>query len=75
MEAAALHAGVGCGHHDARGTGRGRREQLGALDALEGEDEQRAVVLGDLAAVEAAVGRPEEACRFALHALDQLERT
>ncbi|MET9412471.1 hypothetical protein ABZX90_43260 [Streptomyces sp. NPDC002935] len=54
----------------------GRRGQLGALDALDrGEDEQRAVVLGDLAAVEAAAGRPEEACRFALHVLDQLERT
>ncbi|MET9903112.1 hypothetical protein [Streptomyces sp. NPDC006446] len=42
---------------------------------MRGEDEQRAVALGDLVAVEAAAGRPEEACRFALHALDQLERT
>jgi hypothetical protein len=36
---------------------------------------QRTVVLGDLAAVEAADGKPEEACAYALRALDQLEAT
>ncbi|MGK5728905.1 transcriptional regulator [Streptomyces sp. URMC 124] len=36
---------------------------------------QRTVVLGDLAAVEAAAGRPEDACRYALQALDQLGGT
>lgn len=49
---------------------------LGVLSALEpSEEKQLTVVLGDLAAVEAAAGRPEEACGYALRALDQLERT
>ncbi|WP_053726546.1 hypothetical protein [Streptomyces sp. WM6378] len=38
-------------------------------------DKQRTVVLGDLAAVEAAAGNPEEACRYASLALDQLTVT
>jgi ATP/maltotriose-dependent transcriptional regulator MalT len=46
------------------------------LDDLPPEsDKQRTVVLGDLAAVEAADGRPEEACRYAVQALDQLAIT
>ncbi|MGW5200765.1 transcriptional regulator [Streptomyces spiralis] len=46
------------------------------LDRLPPEsDKQRTVVLGDLAAVEAADGRPEEACRYAIQALDQLAIT
>ncbi|MEU6810354.1 transcriptional regulator [Streptomyces sp. NPDC046831] len=46
------------------------------LDDLPPEsDKQRTVVLGDLAAVEAADGRPEEACRYAIQALDQLAIT
>lgn len=45
-----------------------------ALDQLDASEKQRAVLLGDLAAVEAAAGRPEEACRYAVEALDQLER-
>ncbi len=53
-----------------------RTTLLGVLEQLDpAEEKQRTVVLGDLAAVEAAAGRPEEACRFALSALDQLERT
>ncbi|WP_414169338.1 transcriptional regulator [Streptoverticillium reticulum] len=36
---------------------------------------QRRVILADIAAVEAAVGRPEEACRYAALALDQLSLT
>ncbi|MFI9830821.1 helix-turn-helix transcriptional regulator [Streptomyces sp. NPDC051913] len=49
---------------------------LGVLSALEpSEEKQLTVVLGDLAAVEAASGRPEEACAYALRALDQLEKT
>ncbi|MFD7997313.1 helix-turn-helix transcriptional regulator [Streptomyces mexicanus] len=53
-----------------------RTTLLSVLDQLDpAEEKQRTVVLGDLAAVEAAAGRPEEACRFALSALDQLERT
>lgn len=40
------------------------------LDELPDEaDKQRTVVLGDLAAVEVAAGRPEEAARYALDAL------
>ncbi|WP_413252200.1 transcriptional regulator [Streptomyces microflavus] len=47
-----------------------------ALDQLpEAEEKQRSVVLGDLAAVEAAAGDPEAACQYAVHALDQLKRT
>ncbi|MFG2951973.1 helix-turn-helix transcriptional regulator [Streptomyces adustus] len=46
------------------------------LDDLGPSDEkQTTVVLGDLAAVEAADGRPEQACGYALRALDQLEKT
>ncbi|MEW2293985.1 helix-turn-helix domain-containing protein [Streptomyces sp. NPDC006743] len=53
-----------------------RTTLLGVLDALDAtEEKQRTVVLGDLAAVEAAAGRPDEACAYALRALDQLERT
>lgn len=53
-----------------------RETLLGVLDALDpSEEKQTTVILGDLAAVEAAAGRPDEACRYALHALDQLERT
>ncbi|RMB87679.1 helix-turn-helix transcriptional regulator [Streptomyces shenzhenensis] len=49
---------------------------LGVLDALApSEEKQTTVVLGDLAAVEAAAGDPEAACRYAVRALDQLERT
>lgn len=36
------------------------------------EDKQRTVVYGDLAAVEAAAGNPEQACAYARQALDQL---
>ncbi|MFE2140161.1 transcriptional regulator [Streptomyces sp. NPDC059456] len=36
-------------------------------------DKQRTVVLGDLAAVEAAAGQPEAACDYAVRALDLLE--
>lgn len=46
------------------------------LDGLPPEsDKQRTVVLGDLAAVEAADGKPEKACRYAIMALDQLAIT
>ncbi|NEC43345.1 helix-turn-helix transcriptional regulator [Streptomyces sp. SID8016] len=47
-----------------------------ALDQLpDTEEKQRSVVLGDLAAVEAASGAPEAACQYAIKALDQLKRT
>ncbi|MEU2062917.1 helix-turn-helix transcriptional regulator [Streptomyces sp. NPDC013455] len=53
-----------------------RTTLLGVLDALGPADEKQAtVVLGDLAAVEAAAGDPEAACGYAVRALDQLERT
>jgi transcriptional regulator with XRE-family HTH domain len=53
-----------------------RTTLLGVLDALApSEDKQRTVILGDLAAVEAAAGDPDAACGYALRALDQLERT
>lgn len=53
-----------------------RETLLAVLSALDpSEEKQTTVVLGDLAAVEAAAGQPEEACRYALLALDQLERT
>ncbi|MFI1161878.1 transcriptional regulator [Streptomyces sioyaensis] len=53
-----------------------RATLLGVLDDLPAtEDKQRTVVYGDLAAVEAAAGQPEEACRYACLALDQLEIT
>ena len=46
------------------------------LETLDpGDNKQRTVILGDLAAVEAAAGQPEHACQFALTALDDLERT
>ncbi|WP_405960629.1 helix-turn-helix domain-containing protein [Streptomyces sp. NBC_00024] len=53
-----------------------RTTLLGVLDELEKTEEKQAtVVLGDLAAVEAAAGDPEAACGYARRALDQLERT
>ncbi|MGV9282106.1 helix-turn-helix domain-containing protein [Streptomyces sp. NPDC003730] len=53
-----------------------RETLLGVLDALDpAEEKQRTVILGDLAAVEAAAGDPDAACGYALRALDQLERT
>jgi tetratricopeptide (TPR) repeat protein len=53
------------------------RETLtGALEAAPtADDKQRTVILGDLAAVEAANGDPEAACQYAGQALDQLGRT
>ncbi|MGW5175937.1 helix-turn-helix domain-containing protein [Streptomyces sp. NPDC004082] len=49
---------------------------LGVLDALAPTGEkQTTVILGDLAAVEAAAGDPEAACGYAVRALEQLERT
>jgi tetratricopeptide (TPR) repeat protein len=39
------------------------------------DDKQLTVILGDLAAVEAASRDPESACRYAEQALDQLSRT
>ncbi|MEU3275677.1 helix-turn-helix transcriptional regulator [Streptomyces antibioticus] len=60
----------------ARHLPQARETLLGALEALGPEEaKQRSVVLGDLAAVEAADGNPEEACAYALLALDELERT
>ncbi|MEH0418544.1 helix-turn-helix transcriptional regulator [Streptomyces sp. B21-083] len=53
-----------------------RETLLGVLDSLtSGEEKQTTVVLGDLAAVETVANAPEAACRYALRALDQLERT
>ena len=53
-----------------------RETLLGVLDSLyPSEEKQATVVLGDLAAVEAAAAHPDEACAYALRALDQLERT
>lgn len=53
------------------------RETLtGALEAASAaDDKQRTVILGDLAAVEAAQESPESACQYAEQALDQLTRT
>ncbi|MFB6823573.1 transcriptional regulator [Streptomyces virginiae] len=52
-----------------------RETLLRVLEELpEDEDKQRTVVLGDLAAVEAAAGRPEEAAAYAVSALLLLER-
>ncbi|MEV7340834.1 transcriptional regulator [Streptomyces sp. NPDC093544] len=49
---------------------------LGVLDEMPAsEDKQRSVVFGDLAAVEAASGNPEQACAYAGQALDQLALT
>jgi transcriptional regulator with XRE-family HTH domain len=60
----------------ARHLPQARQTLLEVLDALDpSEEKQRTVVLGDLAAVEAAAGDPEAACGYALRALDQLERT
>ncbi|MEV5817001.1 transcriptional regulator [Streptomyces mutabilis] len=53
-----------------------RAALLEALHTLTpGEEKQRTVVYGDLAAVEAASGNPEEACAYAGQALDQLALT
>ncbi|WP_327690351.1 helix-turn-helix domain-containing protein [Streptomyces tubercidicus] len=53
-----------------------RATLLGALEQMSAsEDKQRTVIYGDLAAVETAAGQPEEACRYACLALDQLEIT
>lgn len=53
-----------------------RETLLGVLDALgPTEEKQRSVILGDLAAVEAAAGDPEAASGYAVRALEQLERT
>jgi hypothetical protein len=53
-----------------------RAALLQALEAMTpGEEKQRTVVYGDLAAVEAASGKPEEACAYAGKALDQLALT
>jgi hypothetical protein len=53
-----------------------RTTLLQVLEDLDpAEEKQRAVVLGDLAAVEAAAGDPEASCGYARRALDQLERT
>ncbi|MEU5420682.1 transcriptional regulator [Streptomyces sp. NPDC001407] len=53
-----------------------RETLLGALDKLPAESaKQRTVILGDLAAVEAAAGDPEKACAYACRALDQLGTT
>ncbi|GAA2377501.1 transcriptional regulator [Streptomyces carpaticus] len=53
-----------------------RETLLHALDSLPPTAEkQRTVVLGDLAAVEAADGRPQEACDYACQALEQLAST
>ncbi len=53
------------------------RETLtNALEAAAPEDDkQRTVILGDLAAIEAAQGNPEAACQYAEQVLDQLSRT
>jgi hypothetical protein len=48
----------------------------GALaDASPADEKQCTVILGDLAAVEAAGGDPDAACQYAEQALDQLSRT
>jgi tetratricopeptide (TPR) repeat protein len=53
------------------------RETLtGALETASAADEkQRSVILGDLAALQAAQDNPEAACQYAEQALDQLGRT
>lgn len=51
-----------------------RQTLLGVLERTPRSDgRQRTVVLGDLAGVEAADGRPDRACAHALQALEQLE--
>ncbi|MGX5210093.1 transcriptional regulator [Streptomyces violaceus] len=53
-----------------------RAALLQALEAMApGEEKQRTVVYGDLAAVEAASGNPEASCEYAGKALDQLALT
>ncbi|MFF5983593.1 transcriptional regulator [Streptomyces olindensis] len=53
-----------------------RAALLQALECMTtGEDKQRTVVYGDLAAVEAAAGNPQAACEYAGKALDQLALT
>ncbi|MFF4348863.1 transcriptional regulator [Streptomyces sp. NPDC001530] len=53
-----------------------RETLLRVLDEMPvGEDKQRTVVFGDLAAVEAASGNPQQACEYAARALDQLALT
>ncbi|MCX4451717.1 helix-turn-helix domain-containing protein (plasmid) [Streptomyces sp. NBC_00708] len=53
-----------------------RTTLLGVLAEMPvAENKQRTVVYGDLAAVEAASGNPDGACKYALRALDQLEVT
>jgi hypothetical protein len=53
-----------------------RAALLQALESMTpGEEKQRTVVYGDLAAGEAAAGNPEEACEYAGKALDQLAVT
>lgn len=53
-----------------------RETLLEALEAMTtGEEKQRTVVYGDLAAVEAASGNAEGACAYARQALDQLALT
>ncbi|MFI8889545.1 transcriptional regulator [Streptomyces paradoxus] len=53
-----------------------RAALLQALQAMTpGEEKQRTVVYGDLAAVEAASGNPQAACDYAGQALDQLALT
>ncbi|MFF4081006.1 helix-turn-helix domain-containing protein [Streptomyces sp. NPDC001777] len=53
-----------------------RTTLLGVIEELPAtEDKQRTVVYGDLAAVEAAAGNPDQACEYARLALDQLEIT
>jgi hypothetical protein len=55
---------------------RRARRSSSVLDALGPPDEKQVtVILGDLAAVEAAAGDPEAACGYAVRALEQLERT
>ncbi|MFD3915595.1 transcriptional regulator [Streptomyces sp. NPDC058603] len=53
-----------------------RTTLLTVLDELSPEEDKRStVVLGDLAAVEAAAGNPAESCQYAIRALDQLAVT
>ncbi|MEU5208050.1 helix-turn-helix domain-containing protein [Streptomyces sp. NPDC020742] len=53
-----------------------RTTLLDVLDQIPAaQNKQRTVVYGDLAAVEAAAGQAQEACRYACLALDQLEIT
>ncbi|MFJ4787549.1 multiprotein-bridging factor 1 family protein [Streptomyces sp. NPDC088794] len=53
-----------------------RATLLRVLEDLDpSEVKQASVILGDLGAVEAEAGHPEEACVYVLRALDQLERT